>query len=442
MIDERAARRGVTMIFGVCAFFFMTPALSADYALIHAGRLLAVPGKAVANDQTVIVKDGRIERIADGFLNAGDVGGNDDTVIVHDLRSLFVMPGFIDGHVHITGELGPRRKLDAVEMPDAEFALRAVSFAKKTLLAGFTTIRNLGADPDVIVPLRDSINAGYVDGPRIFAAAGAISATGGHGDAHGFRQEILELYPQPGLCDGADDCRRAVRAMVKRGADQIKLTATGGVLSETAAGTNQQFFDDELQAIMETAHSLGRRTAAHAHGADGVNAALRAGVDSIEHGTFANAESFRLFKRNDAFLVPTVLAGVTVMEMAEPDDTFMPPPIRAKALAVGPQILEMLARAHSAGVKIAFGTDSGVSKHGENAREFELMVEAGMTPMEAIHAATVNGATNLGKSDLLGTLEPGKFADIVAVDGDPLADITELKDVDFVMKEGVVYKAP
>lgn len=423
--------------------FVAASASASDFAVIHAGRLLAVPGGAVKTEQTIIVKDGRIDRIADGYL-PGDAFGtaDDDTLTVHDLTSMFVLPGLIDGHTHITGELGPRNKLEAVEMPEAEVALRATMFAERTLKAGFTTIRNLGANPDVIVPLKKSINAGYVVGPRLFVAAGGISATGGHGDWHGFRQEILDLYPNAGLCNGADDCRRAVRAVVKRGADQIKLTATGGVLSETDAGTDQQLFDDELKAIMDTAHSLGRRTAAHAHGADGVNAALRAGVKSIEHGTYANDESFRLFKRNGAYLVPTMLAGATVVAMAEPDDTFMAPPIRAKALAVGPQMIKMVRNAHKAGVKIAFGTDSGVSPHGQNAREFALMIEAGMTPMEAIHAATINGAANIGQSENLGSIAKGKLADIIAVDGDPLSDITELEDVDFVMKEGVAYKAP
>ncbi|NOX94274.1 MAG: amidohydrolase family protein [Alphaproteobacteria bacterium] len=423
------------------AVFTAAPAFAADIAIIHAGRLLAVPGAPVATEQSVIIRDGRVAAVVSGYVGASAAdAGADDTVTVHNLKNMFVMPGLIDGHTHITGELSPRSKLERVEMPDAEVALRAALYAQRTLRAGFTTIRNLGANPEVIIPLKKSINAGYVEGPRIFAATNGISATGGHGDSHGLRQEILDLYSDPGICDGADDCRRAVRAVVKSGADQVKLTATGGVLSETDAGTGQQFYDDELKAIMDTAHSLGRRTAAHAHGADGINSALRAGVDSIEHGSYSTDESFRLFKRNGAFLVPTILAGVTVMKMAEPDDTFMPPPIRAKALAVGPQMMDMVRRAHKAGVKIAFGTDSGVSRHGDNAREFRLLVEAGMTPMEAIHAATVNGAANLGKTDVLGTIEPGKYGDLVAVEGDPLSDITELEDIDFVMKEGVVYK--
>ena len=425
----------------VSAFVITQSASAADYQIIHAGRLLAVPGERVLAEQSVVVQNGVIVDIQPGFLDASKNLSNDEFGEVINLRDHFVLPGLIDGHTHITMELGPTTKLDAVVQSDAAVALRSTVYAKRTLEAGFTTIRNLGADPDVIVPLRDAIQRGDVVGPRIFAAAGGVSATGGHGDVHGYRNEVMALFKPEGVCDGADDCRRAIRTLVKRGADQIKIAVTGGVLSETDAGTGQQLIDEELSAIVETAHSLGRRTAAHAHGVRGINAALRAGVMAIEHGTYANNESFRLFKKNNAFLVPTILAGVTVSEMASPDDTFMPPAIRAKALSVGPRMLGTVQRAHQAGVKIAFGTDSGVSKHGQNAREFELLVEAGLTPMEAIETATINGAENLGKSDQLGSIEVGKLADIIATDGDPLADITELQDIDFVMKEGVVVKS-
>jgi len=415
-------------------------ALCSDYQIIHAGRLLAVPGEKVLIDQSIIIQDGIIVDVQPGFLEASSKLPDDDPDEIINLRNYFVLPGLIDGHTHITMELGPTTKLDAVVQSDAAVALRSTVYAKRTLEAGFTTVRNLGADPDVIIPLRDAIQRGDVIGPRIFAAAGGVSATGGHGDVHGYREEVLALFKPEGVCDGADDCRRAIRALVKRGADQIKIAATGGVLSETDAGTGQQLIDEELSAIVETAHGLGRRTAAHAHGVRGVNAALRAGVLAIEHGTYANAESFRLFKKNNAFLVPTILAGVTVAEMASSENSFMPPAIRAKALSVGPRMLGMVQRANQAGVKIAFGTDSGVSKHGQNAREFELLVEAGLTPMEAIVTATVNGAENLGKADQLGTIESGKLADIIAAGGDPLADITALQDIDFVMKGGVIFK--
>lgn len=421
-----------------------TQAQAADYAVIHAGKLLATPGEDVAQNKTVIVKDGKIERIVDGFASPDSIGaGADDAVAVHDLKDMFVLPGLIDGHVHITGENNPNARLQTVQLSDADDAIAAAGFARKTLMAGFTTVRDVGAGSgDAIFALRDGIARGDVPGPRIFASGSTISVTGGHGDGtQGYRDDIAEVLHSSGVCDGVGDCRHAVREQVRRGADHIKLTATAGVLSNTAAGLEQQFFEDEMKAVIETAHSMGRKATAHAHGVNGINAALRAGVDSIEHGTYLDDESIRLFKRNGAYLVPTILAGVTVAEWAQDPDTFLLPPQRAKAAEVGPKMLAMARKAHNGGVKIAFGTDTGVSKHGDNAREFALLVEAGLTPMEAIRAATVAGADNLGKSDVLGSIAPGKYGDLVAVAGDPLADITELENIDFVMKEGVVYKS-
>ena len=415
---------------------------AADIAVIHAGRLLAVPGGAVASEQTVVIRDGVIEAVTSGYVDASNVGP-DDTVVIHDLKDYFVLPGLIDSHVHLTGELGPRSKISVVENSDADTVMIAAANAKKNLIAGFTTVRDVGArGEDAIFALRDGVERGDVIGPRIFASGHTITPTGGHGQRHGYRNDVFEVIKSSSVCDGVAECRKAVREQVRRTANHIKLVSTGGVLSETAAGTGQQFFDDELKAIMDTAHALGRKVTAHAHGADGVNAALRAGVDSIEHGTFSNAESFRLFKHNDAYLVPTILAGVTVAELADDPDSFLAPPVREKAKRVGPQMLDMVRRAHAAGVKIAFGTDTGVSKHGDNAREFSLLVEAGMTPMEAIRSATIVAAQHLGRYDNFGSIETGKFADIVAVDGDPLADVSELEDVDFVMKDGVAYKVP
>ena len=429
----------------LAALFCASPfaAAAADYSIVHAGRLLAVPGGAVTQNQTVVIKDGRVERIADGFLASDAIGaGADDNVALHDLSDMFVMPGLIDGHVHITSENNPRARLQRVEMSEADQAMMGAGFAKKTLMAGFTTVRDVGAgSSDAIFALRDGIARGDVVGPRIFASGATISVTGGHGDGtQGYNDDIAVILHSKGVCDGAPECRKAVREQVRRGADHIKLTATAGVLSNTAAGLEQQFFTDELQAIMDSAHAMGRKVTAHAHGVNGINAALRAGVDSIEHGTYLDNESIRLFKRNNAYLVPTILAGVTVAEWAADPNSFLLPPQRAKAAEVGPRMLDMARRAHAGGVKIAFGTDTGVSKHGENAREFALLVEAGMTPMEAIRSATVAGADNLGKSDVLGSIAPGKYGDLVAVKGDPLADITELEDIDFVMKEGVAYK--
>ncbi len=432
-----------TAIATLC-FASALPAHAADYAIVHAGTLLAHPGEAPSQEKTIIIKDGVIERIADGFLDTTTIGaGADDTVATHDLRNHFVMPGFIDGHVHILGENNPRARLQRVEMSEADRAIAGAGFARKTLLAGFTTVRDVGAgSDDAIFALRDGIAHGSVIGPRIFASGSTISVTGGHGDGtQGYRDDVGELLHQSGVCDGVAECRHAVREQVRRGADHIKLTATAGVLSNTSAGLEQQFFDDELKAIMDSAHAMGRRVTAHAHGVNGINAALRAGVDSIEHGSYLDNESIRLFKRNDAFLVPTLLAGATVVEWAQDPQSFLLPPQREKALQVGPLMLDMARRAHAGGVKIAFGTDSGVSRHGDNAREFSLLVQAGLTPMEAIRAATVVGAENLGKADELGSIAPGKYGDIIAVEGDPLRDITELENIVFVMKGGVSYKS-
>jgi len=420
-------------------------AAAAEIAIVHAGKLLAEPGRAPLENHSVIIKDGRIASVTPGFIDAAAAGaGADDAVTVHDLKSMFVLPGLIDAHVHITGESNPRSRLETVELSDADYAIKAAGFARKTLMAGFTTVRDVGArGGDAVFALRDGIERGDIIGPRVYSSGSTISVTGGHGDGtQGYRDDIAELLHSSGVCDGPADCRRAVREQVRRGADHIKLTATAGVLSNTAAGLEKQFFDDELAAIMDAAHAMDRKVTAHAHGVDGVNAALRAGVDSIEHGTYLDDESIRLFKRTGAYLVPTLLAGETVVEWANDPASFLLPPQRAKAKQVGPLMHDMARRAHKGGVKIAFGTDTGVSKHGENAREFALLVAAGMTPMEAIAAATVAAADHMGESSLIGSIEPGKAGDLIAVDGDPLADIRALEDVDFVMKEGVAYKTP
>jgi imidazolonepropionase-like amidohydrolase len=404
--------------------------------IIHAGTLLTVPGEAPGKHQSLIVRDGRVESILDGFVGAESFEGAVDVI---DLSESFVMPGLMDLHTHITGELGPNSKISAVTLTSVDHALNGVVHLGTTLGAGFTTIRNTGGDPEVMFSLRRGVAAGKIAGPRIFAAGAGVANTGGHADSHGFLEEILDLFKSSGICDGADDCRRAVRTQIKRGSDWIKITATGGVLSETAAGVGQQLFDDELVAIVSTASLMGRKVAAHAHGTDGINAALRAGVTTIEHGTYSDEESFRLFKEKGAYLVPTALAGATVAEMAR-NSNFMPPPIREKSLSVGPRMLEMVRAAHQAGVNIAFGTDSGVSRHGQNAREFALLVEAGLTEMEALVSATVTAAEVLGISDELGTLSPGMRADVIATPGNPLEDIDSMMDIGFVMKDGLVYK--
>ena len=398
---------------------------------VQAGRLLADPASGrVLRDKTLVIRGGRVAEIRDGFTGEGDVV---------DLRSAFVLPGLIDSHVHITSENGPTSRLDEVTKSSAEQAMDGAGFAKKTLEAGFTTVADLGADNEAVFALRKAIAQGKVPGPRIVASGSAISVHGGHGDANGFRGDVNALLRPPSVCSGPDDCRRAVRQQVQAGADVIKITATGGVLSNTAAGLARQFSQAELDAIVEAAHSMGRKVTAHAHGGDGIVSFMKAGGDSIEHGTYLDAEGVRLMKQRGAYLVPTLMAGDFVAREAARPGTWMTLPQRAKALQAGPQMLDMARRAHAAGVKIAFGTDTGVSAHGDNAGEFVLLTRAGMSPLDAIRSATVVAAEHLQQADA-GALTPGKAADLIAVAGDPLADVTELQRVRFVMKGGEVYK--
>jgi len=417
---------------------FRVDSAFADATIIHAGQLMAVPGQPIEGEKSIVVENGIITQIYNGYVRPEDLSLEGEVNVIY-LGDMFVLPGLIDSHVHLSGEIGPRRALQRMQERTTETTMKGLMFARRTLEAGFTTVRDAGAPPDMIFGLRDGIDKGYVQGPRIIASGSGVSATGSHADIDGYRPEILELFTSNTICDGPYDCRRAVREAVKYGADYIKITATGGVLSDTNTGVAKQLTDDELQEIMDTAHALGRKVAAHAHGADGINAALRAGVDSIEHGTYMDDESVALFLSGGAYYVPTALAGETVVDMAMNTNIF-PPNIREKAIEVGSVMRDALGRAHLAGVKIAFGTDSGVSKHGENAQEFLLLVRAGLSPEEAIVTATVNAADLLGLSDEIGTIEIGKAADIIAVDGSPLLDIEQLLDVGFVMKGGDVIK--
>ncbi|MGE6698693.1 amidohydrolase family protein [Hyphomonas sp. NPDC076900] len=413
------------------ALILSAPAVAED-AVIHAGHVLAKPGEGYLTRQTILVEDGRIVSITAGYSAPKNY-----TVI--NLRDAYVLPGLIDSHVHITSENGPGGRIKDFEDSEVDTAFDGAAFALVTLKAGFTTVQDVGAPNDSIFGLRDAIARGAVPGPRMRASGSSVAITGGHGDINGYSSRVMAAFTGSSICNGADDCRRAVRQQIKEGADLIKITATGGVLSNTAAGLEQQFTDEELAAIVDAAHKMGRKVTAHAHGKSGVDAALRAGIDSIEHGTYLDAESIALFRQSGAILVPTVLAGATVTGWT--NEPWLPAPSRAKAAQVGPLMLEMLRRAHEGGVAVAFGTDTGVSRHGDNAREFALMVEAGFSPEEAIRSATVVASEHLEMAKDIGTLEPGKYADLIAVTKDPLKDIRVLETVDFVMKGGEVYKS-
>ena len=411
-------------------------ASSADTAtLIQAGRLINGRDDQAQTQKTVVVRDGKIVAILDGYVAAKP----SDSVI--DLRDCTVMPGWMDMHTHLMSQHHKKVYSDRFFMHESDYALRSTVYAKKTLLAGFTTVRDLGDNGINSVSLRTAIDKGYIVGPRIFTSGKSLATTGGHADPTngikgGFRRDGT---PVDGVINGTDDARKAVRQRYKDGADLIKLTATGGVLSLASNGMNPQFTDDELEAIVETAKDYGMTIAVHAHGAEGMKRAVLAGVTSIEHGTFMTDEIMQLMKERGTYLVPTISAGVWVAEKAKDDDYF-PAIVRPKAASIGPVIQRTFARAHASGVKIAFGTDSGVSAHGENAREFELMVAGGMPPMKAIQSATIEAAKLLRIDDRLGTLEKGKIADLVAVRGNPLDNIKLTRNVNFVMKEGVVYK--
>jgi imidazolonepropionase-like amidohydrolase len=423
------------LIQGALAAVALMLATSAEAAtFVQAGRLLADPATGkVETAKTLVIDGGKVVRIADGYVS--EPGG---TVI--DLKSSFVMPGLIDSHVHLTMVQSANSRMDVVTQSSAEQAMVGARNARKTLMAGFTTVADLSADDDAIFALRKATALGDVPGPRILAAGSALSVLGGHGDNTGYRADVTRVLQPSSICSGPDDCRRAAREQIRAGADLVKIHATGGVLDNGATGLAQQFSDEEMAAIVDAAHRMGRRVTAHAHGADGINAFLRAGGDSIEHGTFLDATGIQLLKEKGAYLIPTLMAGDFVTKIASGPNNFFTPASTTKALGLGPKMLEMARRAHAAGVKIAFGTDTGVSAHGDNAYEFVLLVKAGLSPMEAIQAATVNAADHLQISTDAGALTPGHFADVVGVAGDPLADISVLQKVGFVMKQGVVYK--
>ena len=407
------------------------PAAHSEVTLIHAGELLAVPGKPPSRQMTVIIEGDRITGLQKGFAEV-------EGATIIDLSDKFVLPGLMDMHVHLQGELGPNNDRDTLKMSSQLMQMRSLHYAMNTLMAGFTTVRDVGSSGQEMYAMRDAIERGWVDGPRIIAAGG-IGITGGHADISGVRPELMEHWTSVNVCDGPFDCRRAARNVIKYGGDLIKITSTGGVMTQRATGTGQQMEMDELREIVRSASRMGRKVASHAHEEDGIIAALEAGVASIEHGTYTGPRAIRLFKETGAYLVPTLLAGKTVATLAV-EAEFMAPEVREKAVRVGNDMAGNFEKAHKAGVKVAYGTDSGISPHGTNAEEAVLMVEAGMSEMDVIVSATVNAADLIDMSESLGTIENGKHADIIAVDESPLKDIGELLDVDFVMKGGKVYK--
>ena len=426
------------IVFLLLAVFLCLDVQAQSRTLVHCGHLLdpAVSDR-LQSEKTLVVEAGRVASVADGFLE----GRADDEIVA--LPDHYCMPGWIDSHTHILGQNNPRAFANQFRQSVPYRALFATQYARKTLHAGFTTIRDLGGGKEGInFALRDAINQGLIEGPRIFVAD-VLSIMGGHGDmTNGVREDLFGIPDvEQGVVDGPESARRGARLAVKRGADLIKITATGGVLSIARDGSAPQFFDDELNEIVQVAEAFGLTVAAHAHGDEGMQRAVRAGVASIEHGTYMSAETMELMKERGTYYVPTIIAGRSVADSAKIEGFFVPV-VAKKAMEIGPVIQSTFAKAVQAGVPIAFGTDAGVFAHGENAREFEYMVEGGMSPFEALKSATYHSAVLLNQQDNLGSLEAGKLADVIALTENPLDDIRAVHSVDFVMKAGKIYKKP
>ncbi|MEM9928176.1 MAG: amidohydrolase family protein [Bacteroidota bacterium] len=425
--------RTYTDLLCLLIFFFPGLLLSQSPTYLHCGRIIDGLG-GQQTEKTIVVEAGKIVRIEDGYV------GEDAGAKLVDLKQATVMPGFIDLHVHVESELNPKAYLDRFTLNPADMALRATTYMRRTLAAGFTTVRDLGGS-GVNVSLRNAINAGYVEGPRIFTAEKAIATTGGHADPSNGRSQALsfDAGPEAGVINSVDEAWKAVRTRYKNGADCIKITATGGVLSVAKDGQGAQFRDGEVEAIVAAAKEYGMHTAAHAHGIEGMKRAIRAGITTIEHGTLMDEETADLMIEYGTYWVPTLSAGSFVANKARTPG-FFPAIIVPKAISIGSQQKEIFTKMYKKGVKIAFGTDSGVSPHGENAKEFGYLVECGVQPMDAIISATSTAAMILGQGEALGQLKPGFTADLVAVEGNPLEDIYLLEEVRFVMKEGRVVK--
>ena len=420
----------ITMLLASC---FLKAEAQKTY--LYCGQLIDVEHLQILKEKTIVVEGNKIIDVLDGYAKAG---ANDKTI---DLKTSTVMPGLMDMHVHIESETSPSHYLDEFTLNTADYALAAVPIAKTTLMAGFTSVRDLGGS-GANISLRKAIQKGYVVGPRLYTAGKAIATTGGHADpTSGYREDLMgDPGPKEGVINGVDDAYKAVRQRYKEGSDVIKITASGGVLSMSANGQNSQFTDEEIKAIVAAAKDYGLKVAAHCHGAEAMKRAIKAGVNSIEHGTLMDEEVYPLMKKYGTYLVATMIAGRSSMDSAKIPGYF-PPMVAKKALEIGPKSQSNFARAYKEGVKIAFGTDAGVFKHGKNWLEFKYMEEAGMPVIEAIQSATWNAADLMGNRSTLGSIEKDKLADIIAVPGDPTKNVELMGQVNFVMKDGIVYKA-
>lgn len=422
-------------VFSLFILLLTSFSLLAQKTYVHCGFLIDGISDKTVQAQTIVIDGDRIVEVKKGYISPSDEG------LVIDLKEYTVMPGFIDMHVHLEHETGKGKYMNKFTQNPEDRAFESVVYAERTLMAGFTTVRDLGGS-GVNISLRNAINKGLIDGPRIYTAGKALGVTGGHADpTNGYSQKLMgNPGPKEGVVNSIEDARQAVRQRYKNGADLIKITATGGVLSLAKNGTGPHFQEDEIRAVVETAKDYGFHVAAHAHGDEGMQRAVRAGVTTIEHGTYMSEETMQMMKERNTYFIPTLLAGDFVAEKAA-EAGYYPEIIVPKAAAVGPQIFDTYKKAVRFGVPIGFGTDAGVFLHGDNGKEFELMVAGGMSSMQAIKCATSVNASILKESENIGGIKKGVFADLVAVKGDPTRDVKLLQNIPFVMKGGVVYKS-
>jgi imidazolonepropionase-like amidohydrolase len=415
--------------------FFLSGTVFAQKTFVQCGKFIDVNSGKILSEMTIVIEGQKISDVLSGYQS----GAKSDKII--NLKDKTILPGLIDSHVHMESETSRSQFMERFTSNSSDIAFRSSVFANRTLMAGFTTVRDLGGS-GVNISLRKAIDKGLVIGPHILTAGNAISATGGHmDDSNGLSEDIFHevLGPKDGIANGKEELIKAVRSQFKRGADVIKIASTGGVLDLSKDGSGAQYSVEEIKIVVETAKDYGLKVACHAHGAEGIKRAILGGVASIEHGTFMDEEGMELAKKYGTYYVPTIIAGKSVADSAKIPG-YYPPVISKKALEIGPKIQNTFAKAYKAGVKIAFGTDAGVYAHGKNAKEFVYMTEAGMSAMEAIQSATKNAADLLGITDQAGSIEKGKIADLIAVDGDPIKNISLLQNVTFVMKDGQIYK--